>query len=96
MVVRGKGDLAVTPTTGASSACSASSLLVVALGYTLSELERFKVLETNLTPYLRAAKDYSSWRASHLAGPLRVVEFREAQLSVIAARVGRRGGRSAL
>lgn len=53
------------------------------------------MLETDLTSYLRAAKDYSSWRVSHLAGPLRVAEFREVWLSVVKERVGRRGGRSA-
>lgn len=50
-------------------------------GYTVAELERFTVLEIDLSPYLRPIKDYAAWRGRNLAGFLWLGEFRQFRFS---------------
>ncbi|KAI8568137.1 hypothetical protein RHMOL_Rhmol02G0174100 [Rhododendron molle] len=50
-------------------------------GYTVAELERFTVLETDLSPYLCPTEDYAAWRERNLVGPLRLAEFQQVKFS---------------
>ncbi|XP_058190979.1 uncharacterized protein LOC131308167 [Rhododendron vialii] len=81
MVLWREGDSVVTSLASVPGSCSTSGLLAWPWGYIVVELERFTVLEINLSSFLRPTQDYAAWRERNLAGPLRLGEFRQVRFS---------------